>query len=202
MGSDVLLWLAHVTALESRAKGRVWHSDIINQHVRGIHVSIALTDMNAKSGCLRLVPSSHLYRASLSSIEDIPGDDDPTALALADQIAPWNAPHRVVEMEIKSGQFFFTWGGLWHSVGTNHTEIPRCSVVARYARTDVTCTDYGIDDSKINDIKKLPCLLVSGRDDFGLNLILDQPINDIFVNEKFMRSSPWRLMLRKLKPRI
>src|SRR5262249_29699844 len=97
---------------------------------------------------------------------------------LADEIAPWHAPHAVKHMELRPGQFFLTWGGLWHGVGANHTKSPRVAAVARYARTDMECRDYGFNDFTIEKGEKLPCLLVSGKDDFGLNDIREAPQDD------------------------
>jgi len=110
--------------------------------------------MNHTNGCLRLIPKSHLYRASLTRHPKIKGGADPTSYA--DTVAPWNAPHSVIEMELEPGQFFLTWGGLWHSVGVNESGKLRMACVARYARTDFCVRDYGYDDSTIQRGQRLP----------------------------------------------
>jgi len=179
LGPDVLAWTAHVIARNHGHNGQRWHSDSINQFIRGIHVSIALTDMNRKNGCLRLIPKSHLYRASLTRHPKIKGGADPTAYA--DSVAPWNAPHSVIEMELEPGQFFLTWGGLWHSVGVNESGKLRMAAVARFARTDFCVRDYGYDDSMIQHGKRLPCVVVSGTDTFHLNRTEPPPTGDIYV---------------------
>jgi chlorinating enzyme len=183
IGEDVLLWVAHVLSRVPGSGGQAWHSDSINQYIRGIHVSIALTDMNRDNGCLSVVPGSHLYRTSLWAYEQSKGLDrrDPDGIVrLADDSAPWNAPHKVVNMELTAGQYFYTWGGLWHGVGSNRTKRPRMACVARYCRPDFQCRDYGFRDDRITAGELQPCLLVHGRDDFRLNELRPVPEGDIF----------------------
>lgn len=185
LGDDVLLWVAHILAREPGSGGQKWHTDAINQYIRGIHVSIALTEMTQRNGCLSLIPGSHLYRASLWAHEESMGldrNDIGAVLALADDAAPWNAPHSVVHMEVQPGQFFFTWGGLWHGVGVNATDKSRIACVARYLRPDFRCCDHGFRDDRIDSGELQPCLLVHGTDRFGLNDIRPHPTGDIFAS--------------------
>jgi hypothetical protein len=183
IGPDILLWVAHVMGRTPGEVGQRWHIDTLNMYVRGIHVSVALSDMNADNGCLRLIPGTHLYRASL----DLPISsgamgqfDDAACVRFADQVAPWHAPHEVKLMQLRAGQFFFMWGGLWHAVGPNQTDRSRIACVARFARTDMSCRAYGPRDNHIDSGAQLPCLLVSGEDRFGLNHLHQAPETDIF----------------------
>jgi hypothetical protein len=84
-------------------------------------------------------------------------------------------------MELEPGQFFLTWGGLWHSVGGNESGKLRMAAVARFARTDFCVRDYGYDDSMIQHGKRLPCVVVSGTDTFHLNRTEPPPTGDIYV---------------------
>jgi ectoine hydroxylase-related dioxygenase (phytanoyl-CoA dioxygenase family) len=184
LGEDVLLWVAHILARKSGTGGQVWHSDSINQYVRGIHVSLALTDMTRKNGCLSLIRGTHLYRTSLWAYEQSKGldrNDTDAIVKLADESAPWHAPHKVELMEITAGQYFFTWGGLWHGVGPNNTNETRMACVARYVRPDFQCRDHGMRDDRIHPGELQPCLLVHGRDDFKLNDLRSAPAEDIFA---------------------
>lgn len=184
LGDDILLWVAHIMARRPGTGGQKWHSDAINQYLRGIHASVALTDMTMSNGCLSVIAGSHLYRTSLWAREDAMQFDrnDVGAVAqLADTAAPWNAPHHVRHMELRAGQFFFTWGGLWHGVGPNRTNSTRMACVARYVRPDFRCRDYGFRDDCITVGDPLPCLLVHGRDTFRLNDIRPRPRGDIFT---------------------
>jgi non-haem Fe2+, alpha-ketoglutarate-dependent halogenase len=183
LGPDVVLWVAHLISRAQGDRGQEWHVDSINQLIRGLHVSIAFDDVGPENGCIRFIPGTHMYRASLAALGDRriidPWRDD-SLVRLADQVAPWNAPHSVVTMNMRAHQYYFTWGGLWHSVGRNHTRTPRVQAVARFARTDVTCRDYGYRDDRIRNGGKLPCILVSGEDRFGLNALHTAPEHDIF----------------------
>ncbi|MBI1733493.1 MAG: phytanoyl-CoA dioxygenase family protein [Gammaproteobacteria bacterium] len=183
LGENVLLWVAHILSRAPGSGGQAWHSDSINQYIRGIHASIALTDMTLENGCLSVVPGSHLFRTSLWAHEQARGLDRRDAdsiLRLADESAPWNAPHALRHMELHAGQYFFTWGGLWHGVGKNDTPRPRIACVGRYCRPDFQCRDYGFRDDRIALGELQPCLLIRGRDDFHLNDIRLPPAGDIY----------------------
>lgn len=183
LGPSVLMWLATAFTRPPKSPGVPWHSDSINQYLRGVHVSLAITNMTPANGCLQLIPKTHLYRASLRAASDAKLMRDSLVsegARYADEIAPWNAPHSVVSMNLQPFQFFFMWGGTWHMVGENATSHVRVAAVARFARTDVTCKDYGFSDCVIADGRKLPCVLVSGQDDFHLNDFHDPPQGDIF----------------------
>lgn len=132
---------------------------------------------------MSLIAGSHLYRASLCAHGDsgqLDRDDADAVLEFADRIAPWNAPHRVHHMEVHAGQFFLTWGGLWHAVVPNRSQACRIACVARYARPDFRCCPFGYRDDRIELGERLPCLLVRGEDKFGLNDIRPAPTQDIF----------------------
>ncbi len=183
LGPDILLWVAHIIERGPGA-GTPWHSDSINQFIRGVHVSIALTDMTKANGALSVLPKTHLYRTSLWAREEKKGLDrmsDEQVRRIADADAPWNAPHKVETIEISAGQFFFTWGGLWHRAGKNSTDSVRTACVARFMRPDFTCRDYGFRDDRINMGEPQKCILVRGRDDYGLNALTPTPAEDIFA---------------------
>ena len=181
IGPDVLLWVAHVIEREPGARGVHWHVDRINMLTGSLHVSVALTDMNIENGCLRAILGSHLYRLELSGQKYLPGNEDISDMA--DTVAPWHAPHQVTNLEVKAGQFFFTWGGLWHAVGKNISKSSRFACVARFGRTDVCLRNYGFRDSK--QWSRIPCLLVSGEDRFGMNIIQRYPQHDFLLDENY-----------------
>ncbi|NKC11943.1 MAG: hypothetical protein GKR94_06995 [Gammaproteobacteria bacterium] len=182
LGNDILSWTSHIVVRQPGSRGQGWHSDSINQFIRGIHVTVALTDMTEDNGCLQIIPGSHLYRSSLSSaveVGDLNYDDPDSAVYWADVTAPWGRPHQRQSITVTSGQFFFTWGGLWHFVGPNKSAQSRVAVVARYARPDVACRDYGFSDAKIVPGDLLPCVMVSGVDRHGLNDLRTAPAGEV-----------------------
>lgn len=183
IGPDVLLWVAHVMGRTPGEVGQRWHIDPLNMYVRGIHVSLAITDMTTDNGCLKVIPRTHLYRASPDAAiaaGTVAQHDDQEWVRFADAVAPWHAPHEVKLLQLRAGQFFFMWGGIWHAVGPNQTATSRVACVARFARTDMNCRAYGPRDNHIESGDPLPCLLVSGEDRFGLNHVHQPPESDIF----------------------
>lgn len=185
LGTDtVLLWVAHVLERKPGSEGQTWHVDGINMLTRSLHVTIALTDMNSKNGCLRAIPHSHLYRLNFGARDPIPGDADVSQLA--NSVAPWHSPNAVIDLEVKAGQFFFTWGGLWHSVGRNETNSSRFAIVARFGRPDIALREYK------NEIQGslMPCILVSGEDSYGLNDIRPYPKRDVLVEDGYNPVNP------------
>lgn len=183
LGPDILLWLGHVAPRWPNEQGHHWHIDADNRFIRGVHVSIALANNSEENGCLRLIPGSHNYRASLTAAERIGLIDrrrTETVLAYADRVAPHHAPHRVLPMPIRRGQYFLMADGMWHFVDVNRTAEWRTNVIARFARTDVACRDYGYDESVMEPGPPLSCILVRGRDEFGINRLVERPTGDLF----------------------
>jgi chlorinating enzyme len=183
LGPDVLLWVGHVAPRWPNQQGHPWHIDADNKFIRGVHVSIALGDNHEENGCLQLIPGSHAYRASLTAAERISRIDrtsSSSVVAYADRIAPHNAPHRAVPMTLRRGQYFLMAEGMWHFVDRNASPDWRINVIARYARTDVACRNYGYDESVICPGDPLSCILVRGTDEFHLNRLAPYPTGDLF----------------------
>lgn len=183
LGPDILLWLGHVAPRWPGEQGQEWHIDADNKFIRGIHVSIALCDNDLENGCLQLIPGSHLLRASLTAAARaglIDRRNSASVLAYADRMAPHAAPHRVVPMALRRGQYFLMSEGMWHFVDRNASPAWRTNVIARYARTDIACRDYGYDESVIEPGDPLSCVLMRGTDAFGLNRIVPRPDGDLF----------------------
>src|SRR5262249_25624812 len=59
LGRDVLLWTAHVVSRLAGSDGQPWHSDAINQYLRGLHLSLALSATHRKNGCMKVIPGTH-----------------------------------------------------------------------------------------------------------------------------------------------
>lgn len=159
LGPDILIWIAQVVQRYPNSRGQEWHIDQINWEVKGVHVSIALSDMNLSNGCLQVIPKTHGYHLSQTdlrqqmSLFNIDRWDGEGMVALADKLHPENAPHQLVNLEMVSGQYAFTKGGLWHCATPNGSSTVRRALVARYMRPDVLP-------------RKLPCVLVRGTDQY------------------------------------
>jgi chlorinating enzyme len=115
LGRDLVVWMSQVICRSPGHGGVDWHIDAINARVEGVHVSIALSDMTERNGCLQVIPGTHKYDIDLDSLArkgDCDLSDAASMARLADRIAPENAPHNVISMELNAGEFFFTRGGL------------------------------------------------------------------------------------------
>ncbi|MGC9506296.1 phytanoyl-CoA dioxygenase family protein [Baaleninema sp.] len=170
LGSDILLWISEAICRKPGTRGQSCHVDIINAQVQGVHVSVALTDMNLQNGCLQVIPKTHTYTLDLEECARQGMCDlfDPQSmLALADRLHPENAPHEIVPLEMTKGQYSFTKGGLWHGVGKNATDRDRLGLVARYMGTDRECREA--------DGSQVPCILVRGEDLHQLNDLHQPP---------------------------
>lgn len=155
LGPDLLIWMSQVICRWPGHGGVDWHVDKINANVEGVHVSIALSEMNRKNGCLQIIPGTHHYSVDLNALArqgECDLSDVDSMLRLADRIAPDNAPHEVLSIEVKPGEYFFTKGGLWHGVVGNRTLQTRMAFVTRFMRPEYADkTDH-------------PCILVQGQD--------------------------------------
>ena len=178
LGHNVLLWVAEVMFKTSDKGMTVWHVDEINYAVGGVHLSVAITDMNLENGCLQVIPGTHKYLDNLQEFVN-KGECDRSSsesmVRLADRLHPENAPHRVVPVEMKAGQYFFTKGGLWHCAVANQTDKIRLSLVARYMRTDVNSAKAR------NQKDSLPCVLVRGEDNDRLNTLYKPPLSKLKI---------------------
>ena len=173
LGPNILFWMAETIWREPghdghivKSTGQIWHIDVINAWIKGVHVSVAVTDMTLRNGCLQVIPGTHQYDADLCALAEA-GECDLTnamsMLRLADRMHPENAPHKVVSIEMKAGQYCFTRGGIWHGVSRNNDSRTRLGLVARFAKPDVAIKDFGGNP--------IPCILVRGEDSHQLNLL-------------------------------
>ena len=185
LGPDLLLWIAEVASKQPGDGLTPWHIDNTNYAVGGVHVSVAITDMNINNGCLEVIPGTHKYQDDLREYANKREWDlgsSESMVQLADYLHPENAPHQIVPMELKSGQYFFTKGGLWHCAGANQTEKERLALVARYMRPDVS------SEEACNCDYSLSCVLVRGEDNHKLNTLFKPPLNKFHMMNNMMRS--------------
>jgi hypothetical protein len=73
----------------------------------------------------------------------------------------------------------------------NQTEKVRLGLVARYMRTDVSST------KACNRNSSLPCILVSGEDNYQLNTLYQAPLNKLQIMQNMMRSTLYAEYLYK-----
>ena len=168
LGPDLLVWMSQVICRWPGHGGADWHIDKVNADVEGVHVSVALTAMNHKNGCLQIIPGTHKYSVDLEAMAQQGKCDlsDADSMAkLADSIAPENAPHQVLSIELKPGEFFFTRGGLWHGVVANRTLGTRMAFITRFMHPQFADkTDH-------------PCVLAKGQDNYQRKSLHNSPMS-------------------------
>jgi non-heme Fe2+,alpha-ketoglutarate-dependent halogenase len=180
LGPDLLLWKGRVVVRDAGSRGQGWHVDRDNMLLGGVHISVAVTELTADNGCVQFIPNTHKYNISLQQQRRAGAFgrlDSAAVLALADRAHPENAPHKLVTMALESGEYFLTFGGLWHCVLPNTTDSSRVALVARYMRPDVQSRHWDHDDEFIKVVreKSLPCILVRGADHHSLNDLYPPP---------------------------
>jgi non-heme Fe2+,alpha-ketoglutarate-dependent halogenase len=72
LGPNLLFWMAETISREPghdghivEKTGQIWHIDVINGWIKGVHVSIAVTDMTMKTGCLLVIPGTHKQESAI-----------------------------------------------------------------------------------------------------------------------------------------
>ncbi|GBF81179.1 phytanoyl-CoA dioxygenase family protein [Aphanothece sacrum] len=179
LGQNLLFWMAETISREPghdghivEKTGQIWHIDVINGWIKGVHVSIAVTEMTMKTGCLLVIPRTHKYDADLVVLAEA-GECDLTdagsMIKLADRMHPENAPHKIEAIQMKAGQYCFTRGGIWHGVSQNNDSRTRFGLVARFAKPDVEIKGFSGNP--------IPCIIVRGEDSYHLNLLTNPPEN-------------------------
>lgn len=180
LGQNLLFWMAETISREPghdghivKSTGQIWHIDVINGWIKGVHVSVAVTDMTVKTGCLLVIPGTHAYDADLPALAEA-GECDLTdadsMLKLADRMHPENAPHRIKAIEMSAGQYCFTRGGIWHGVSQNNDSRTRFGLVARFAKPDIKIRNFSGNS--------MPCIVVRGEDAHQLNTLTKPPENN------------------------
>ena len=178
LGSDLLLWIGEVIYKKPGDGLTFWHIDEINYALGGVHISVAITDMNINNGCLQVIPGTHKYNDDLNEYAHRGQCDlynSESVIQLADSLHPENAPHQIVPIEMKAGEYFLDMGGLWHTALANQTEKIRLGLVARYMRPDVS------SKKACNLDYSLPCILVRGEDNYKLNTLYKAPLNKLQI---------------------
>lgn len=196
LGPNLLLWITEFRSRKPNNKGQGWHRDEANFLVDGVHVSVAVSDMNLNNGCLQVIPKTHKYGLSNKDLAkrakngECDLDDAESMARLADRLYPENAPHQVVSLEMKAGQYLFTKGGLWHGVTPNRANQSRITCLARYTRPDTEIPSrlkkrlaFILVQGEVNDRNRI--LYAPPRKAMRNNLLLNSIIN-AFSPRNFM----------------
>ncbi len=128
-----------------------WHQDITYWGVdadRIVTAWLALTPSTLASGCVRVVPGSHL----LDAVEHVEGSDQDNMLSRRQEIAVSVDERDAVALELRPGEISFHHVKMFHASAPNRSTWPRIGIAVRYAATDVRLThSYGDFATAVDD---------------------------------------------------
>ena len=173
LGPNVLLWTGHLLPRRPGPSGTDMHRDGLVVKMNGVHISLAVTEMTAETGCMRLIPGSHRWGRVKEKIY--------STIKSISFLRSLMGAILFKKIELQPGQFFLTRGSVLHFVGQNTSDHTRLALVLRYCSTETPARNPQpaaalaqhnrkhsplVDD---NDSEMCPCLLVQGVDQHGLN---------------------------------
>lgn len=167
LGPDIIAWGVTVTRRRPGQSHR-WHVDVEHARCCGANVFIGLKNMT-KDSSLNVISGSHHVELLPQALGIV---DDEAALADVKRLAP---AARLVSIDMKEGEFVILHGKLWHG-SHNKTKRVRTAVLAQYS-TPGAAVRIPLDwDEPIRwHPYQPPCILVAGRDRFGLNRLISAP---------------------------
>lgn len=178
LGPDVLLWGARLISMPPGAR-HAWHSDLESSCVNGKTVSVWL----ALHDCCR-DSSLHLITGSQNAgktVQEVRASRNAEHAAEKDEdVQNWArqflADSHIEIAECQDGDALFFDGRLWHG-SHNTSPLTRSALLLQYATPD---TPIRIPSRHSWPYKNLeqplpPCVMISGRDDYGVNRIVNAP---------------------------
>ena len=167
LGPDVLAWGLTLTRSAPGGEHR-WHADIEHLRWRGVSVYVGLVN-NDLDSTLKVLSGSHRMPEKPQAYGV---KDDADALAAVRPLAPGA---EVLRMPLKPGEFFLFEGRLWHASHNTGANI-RLAMIIHYSRPDVRVQiPLDFDEPVRWHGSRPPCVLVSGKDRFGINRLVDRP---------------------------
>lgn len=157
LGPNLLLWSAEFFIKPANTDKIVsWHQDLtywgLGETDDEITAWLALSPVNAESGCMRFVPGSHHRRI-------LPHRDtfaDANLLSRGQEVAVDIDENDAVDVVLRPGQLSLHHGRIFHASGSNRSDHDRVGLVFRFltpqVRQQVASRDYamqvrGIDDT-------------------------------------------------------
>ena len=156
IGPDILLQNVTYIVKEANSPGHVsWHQDLTYWGYDDdalVSMWLALSPASADSGCMRMIPASHLDPGQEHLVTD-----DPTNLLDQGQTVRGVDEGAAVICSIRPGQASFHHGWTLHSSLPNHSDDRRIGVNVQYLAPRMRQTKHDMDSA----------MLVRGEDRFG-----------------------------------
>ena len=156
LGPDILLY--NVTYIIKQPNSRAfvsWHQDLTYWGFDGsdqVSAWLALSPANSRSGCMQMIPGSHL-----EGIRDHETSDDPDNVLLQSQTITHVDERRAVSCELEPGEVSLHHGWTVHCSRPNLSDDRRIGLNAQYIRPSMRQTKSDRDSA----------MLVRGTDAFG-----------------------------------
>ena len=156
LGPDILLYNVTYIIKESDSRTFVsWHQDLTYWGFDGsdqVSAWLALSPANSRSGCMQMIPGSHL-----EGIRDQETSDDPDNVLLQSQTITTVDDSRAVDCELEPGEVSLHHGWTVHCSRPNLSDDRRIGLNAQYIRPSMRQTKTDHDSA----------MLARGRDTFG-----------------------------------
>ena len=156
LGPDILLYNVTYIIKEPDSRAFVsWHQDLTYWGFDGsdqVSAWLALSPANAHSGCMQMIPGSHL-----EGIRDQETSDDPDNVLLQSQTIASVDESRAVSCELEPGEVSLHHGWTVHCSRPNRSDDRRIGLNAQYIRPSMRQTKSDHDSA----------MLVRGKDTFG-----------------------------------
>lgn len=176
LGEDLLLW-GGIRFSQPPGCGYHWHTDTEFDHVDGVSIWLGVQNVSPANS-LKVMSASDAFK---ETPEDYLASgryamDDLASDALVESLArKAGNDASVVRPPVNVGEFFIFKGKLWHG-SDNFTSHTRYAMGLRYSPpSQAVRTPLTYLHPLQWDPEPPPCLLVSGKDQFGLNRIVEPP---------------------------
>jgi len=157
LGDDLMVWTTHIYPKEA-GDGRFisWHQDSAHWGLdsnRVLTIWVALTEVNAENGCMRMLPGSH--KKGIVPHRDT--WDQNNILTRGQTIAQKIIEKNTVQVELKAGEASLHHVDMFHASNPNISTSRRVGVAIRFITPDARQTRIDEDYAT----------LVCGQDRFG-----------------------------------
>ena len=156
IGPNILLFNVTYIIKEARTESHVsWHQDLTFwglSHDDQVSMWIALSDADATSGCMRMIPGSHLA----GKLDHYITEDDNNVLLQGQTVSGVNE-NSSVYCPLKPGQASFHHGWTLHASMANKSNDRRIGLNVQYLAPHVRQTKHDLDTA----------MLVRGIDQYG-----------------------------------
>lgn len=170
LGNDILVWGVSVL---KRQPGQVhrWHIDVEHIAWKGVSVFVGLSGVRPHQSSLKFITGSHRFRRG-PNYELGEGDDVILAQARgADPECAMDYP------AMGDGDFIMFDGPMWHASHNSTSETRYASIIQYTSPSETVAVPLTWNDPIMWANHKPPCILASGTDEFGRNVLIDRPVH-------------------------